>query len=415
MAWAMRLAGWIVLLLALGSVAARAGEAARWVQYAADGAAEARLATDAPQCPALTIDGRAVPMTERAPPDGDFALRLCAAVLPAGARTVATPGGRLPVPATTPGTIVVVGDTGCRVLGPSIQDCNDPSAWPFAAVARRAAGLQPDLVIHVGDYLYRETPCPPGLSRCAGSPSGDNWPTWNADFFKPAGPLLAAAPFVFVRGNHETCARAGAGWLRLLGPGRNDATSPCVAHLPPYAINAGRLDLVVVDAAEAADTGANPTLTGIYAADAAAVARLAHGPSWLVMHRPLRGVVRLASGAVVGGNDTMLPTLGANLPASIELLLSGHIHAFEVIDYDGEAPPQLIAGNGGDLLDAAPADLAGIVVGGVKIARGLALPGFGFLEMSRNATGWRIVAYDVSGKRLRQCQLAERRIACQKT
>src|SRR6185437_2309845 len=111
----------------------------------------------------------------------------------------------------------------------------------------------------------------------------------------------------------------------------------------------------------------------------------------LVMHRPLRGVVRLATGAVVGGNDTMLPNLGANLPASVELLLSGHIHAFEVIDYEDGGPPQLVAGNGGDALDTAPEDLAGMVVGGVQIAHGLALSDFGFLEMTRNAAGWRIV------------------------
>ena len=35
--------------------------------------------------------------------------------------------------------IVVMGDTGCRLKGASIQDCNDPRAWPFAAVMQRAA------------------------------------------------------------------------------------------------------------------------------------------------------------------------------------------------------------------------------------------------------------------------------------
>ena len=85
--------------------------------------------------------------------------------------------------------------------------------WPAAA-----AKFKPDLVIHVGDYLYRESACPPGNQGCAGSPWGDNWTTWKADFFDPAAPLLAAAPIVLVRGNHEDCKRAGPGWTRLQGP-----------------------------------------------------------------------------------------------------------------------------------------------------------------------------------------------------
>ncbi len=73
-------------------------------------------------------------------------------------------------------------------------------------------------MIHVGDYVYRETPCPEGNTTCAGSPWGYGWDVWNADFFEPAAPLLANAPWLVVRGNHENCARAGEGWLRFLDP-----------------------------------------------------------------------------------------------------------------------------------------------------------------------------------------------------
>ena len=74
--------------------------------------------------------------------------------------------------------IVVIGDTGCRLKGTFVQDCNDPVKWPFATVARLAAARHPDLVIHVGDYHYRETPCPADRAGCAGSPYGDNWAVW---------------------------------------------------------------------------------------------------------------------------------------------------------------------------------------------------------------------------------------------
>jgi len=61
-------------------------------------------------------------------------------------------------------------------------------------LAASVAAAKPDLVIHVGDYLYRESACPPRDSGCARSPHGDDWPTWTADFFAPAAPALLAAP-----------------------------------------------------------------------------------------------------------------------------------------------------------------------------------------------------------------------------
>jgi hypothetical protein len=59
-----------------------------------------------------------------------------------------------------------------------------------------------------------------------------------------------------VRGNHETCGRAGApGWARLMAPERQ-APQGCTkggsyrSH-KPYAVRLGDLSLVVVDSAEA--------------------------------------------------------------------------------------------------------------------------------------------------------------------
>ena len=137
-----------------------------------------------------------------------------------------------------------------RLKDQAIQNCNDPQDWPFPNVAAAAARLKPDLVIDVGDYLYRESPCPAGNSGCAGTPYGDNWPAWKADFFAPAAPLLAAAPWVFVRGNHEDCERTGRGYLRLLGPLAYAPT--CVGHLAPYRVKLGDFELMVMDNADVA-------------------------------------------------------------------------------------------------------------------------------------------------------------------
>jgi hypothetical protein len=153
--------------------------------------------------------------------------------------------------------VAVLGDSGCDTT--LRQDCGSALSWPFREVALAATGIPdgsagPDLVIHVGDYRYRQR----------GAGDGDNWDNWYEDFFKPAEPLLVAAPWVMVRGNHENCyGEHGAGWFFLLQP-EFGSVSRCAKdanrdpdNLPPYALDlqAGARDrplrLVVVDSANA--------------------------------------------------------------------------------------------------------------------------------------------------------------------
>ncbi|MBA2589505.1 MAG: metallophosphoesterase, partial [Alphaproteobacteria bacterium] len=190
----------LLVLLSLLPLPAQAADSA-WVQATAHGF-EARLVTAEASCPTLhTATGDSV-MTVRAPANANFPL-VCVAPLPGGTTSATVAGITLPVPSADPQRILVLGDTGCRIKGAALQACNDPGQWPFPQLAAAAARLKPDLVIHVGDYLYRESACPPGNAGCAGSPWGDNWITWLADFYTPAAPLLAAAPIVLARGNHE--------------------------------------------------------------------------------------------------------------------------------------------------------------------------------------------------------------------
>ena len=393
--WSMVAA--VVVTAFLCPAGAQAGMLAQWTQYRADGALELRLATDEASCPSVTVAGQSLPTGRRAEPSKAFPVLLCGAPLT---------GNPAPID-----RILVIGDTGCRILGAVAQPCNDPDGWPFGRVARSAAAMKPDLIIHVGDYLYREIPCPAGNEGCAGSPWGDNWATWQADFFTPAAPLLQAAPWIFVRGNHETCDRAGPGWTRILGPAAFEPGKPCAVHLPPYLVKAGATDLAVIDNANAPEAPPDPALTPIYRAEFDALAQSLGGPTWYLMHRPLRGVVRLKSGQVTGGNYTILPALPRGLPPQVELLLAGHIHAFEAIDY-AAGPPQIIAGDSGDLLDMAPADLTGIEIGGLEITNGLYKPGFGFLILTRKTAGWQIEAFDDHGALIQPCALAAHFLTC---
>ena len=204
----------IVLFTAamFGGAALRSAEAkilAQWVQLGADGSSSVRaIADDA--CPSVSFDGIAVPMIVRSEPaqklagvkPAQFPVFGCEVAVPAGSVAAVLDRKPLPLARPNPQRIVIFGDSGCRLFNrATAQACNDPNSWPFPKIARAAAFSRPDLVIHVGDYEYRETTCPVGNMGCAGSPWGYGWDAWNADFFQPAAPLLAAAPWVMVRGN----------------------------------------------------------------------------------------------------------------------------------------------------------------------------------------------------------------------
>ncbi len=386
-----------------------------WVQLGPGGAAELRAVANGPACPDVTLDGADYRMTVRAATDGNFPQPLCAITIPAGANQAVFQGEALPLPKPAPTRILVIGDTGCRIMGRTGQACNDPDQWPFATISREAARLNPDLVLHVGDYDYRESPCPEGNSGCAGVVWGDNWASWKADFFDPAAPLLAAAPFVFVRGNHEECSRFGAGWLRLMGPLAVSPGTQCTENIPPYAIPLKDMTLAVLDDASAPDINAPSNFVQVYRGDLKAIAGFGPAPLWLATHRPISGYVRVRPGITAGGNQTLLAAIVADgFPKSIELMLAGHIHTFEAINYTGTLPPQLIAGNGGDNLDTAPADLSGLNIGGLPVASGLSEPGFGFLLLTKSVTGsgWNVEVYDVHGKKERSCAFSGHKLSC---
>ena len=155
-------------------------------------------------------------MTLRSGPQGNFTDSVCDVLYPAGASGAHVGAIPLPPVPRAPARIVVFGDSGCRLKGAEVQACNDPQRWPFAPLVRAMAALHPDLVIDVGDYYYRETPCPASGVDCSGSPYGDRTESWDADYFVPVAPLFATAPFIHVRGNHEDCKRSPYGWARYL-------------------------------------------------------------------------------------------------------------------------------------------------------------------------------------------------------
>jgi hypothetical protein len=344
-------------------------------------------------------------------------VRACEAEVPAeGVAGAAVAGIALPLPADAPRRIVVLGDTGCRLKdGDPVQDCNDPRAWPFAQVARSAAAWQPDLVVHVGDYLYRESPCPPKYPGCAGSPWGDTWAAWDADLFTPAAPLLRAAPWVVARGNHELCGRGGEGWFRFLDP--DPMAASCSDYTAPYAIPLAGPQLFMLDTAAADDRTARPEQVATYASQFAALREQATTPTWLVQHKPQWAIGQSwddpTPRGLFRGNPTLQAASDNALPAAVEMVLSGHIHNWTAFSFADRRAPQFVVGNSGTGLDTAlSVSLDGQPLAGTTVANGAAWHDFGYMTLERTDAGWLAALRAADGAAVLTCPVRDHQAVC---
>ena len=443
--------------LALGGCAtsppAPVGIDYRYVLLGPEGVPVVRVITSAARCPAIDVDGASTPMTVRmapatipvrpsradlpAPKPSAFPVLTCEATLSKSAASASIAGKPLPLPKRNPQRIVLIGDTGCRVVAnyDVFQACNDPTLWPFERIADAAAATKPDLVVHVGDYHYREGPCKADEPGCAGSPWGYGWDAWEADFFHPARNLLAAAPWVVVRGNHESCNRAGQGWWRFLDPrplaprqdcnvaADDDIGNYSDAYAVPFGVGS---QMLVFDSSWVGLTPLTPAdlMYRNYRTQLEQAFTLgARTPrAWFAVHHPVLGFAPNPDKPQSpypgnAGLQSVLRSLNGDglFPVNVEAVLSGHNHLLQVVDFDALFPPQFITGNGGDWLDGAlpepfPPGLQ--PAPGAVVATILGTSRFGFMTMEPKGTGWSMQAWDVDGKPLTSCMLGERRAAC---
>jgi hypothetical protein len=406
------LAGVVIAAALAVAGSARAAPIA-WVQMTETGA-EARLVTGQGACPPILVDGRARPTIQRAAPSEAFPNRVCAAALRPGDARLVIGGLALRAPSRRPNRLVILGDSGCRMKGETFQRCNDPGGWPFARIAALAAARKPDLVIHVGDYYYRETPCPAGNAGCAGSPHGDIWASWKAELFDPAAPLLAAAPWVFARGNHEDCKRGGPGWFRQLDAAARVKT--CPSDSETFSVDLGGARVFVVDSAETEDFTAPAAKVAAFAARLEPVRAGPGGePAWILTHRPIWNSSRL--GDLIGDglvNATERAAVKTRDLGGVGLVLSGHVHNFTSLDFGPARPPQLVVGTGGDTLDlddAPPPATGAATIDGLP-ADVFTMGRFGYFVLDRRGSDWVGRFRDTRDRVAALCLLHNRRLAC---
>jgi Calcineurin-like phosphoesterase len=384
-----------------------------WLQYGPAGL-EARVITDAASCPVARVDESQAAMGVRAAPGGQYPITVCALQVPADAKSVLIRAVPVALPVSEPNRIAVIGDTGCRMKGPFVQACNVPAQWPFRLIAEVIAQMQPDLVIHVGDYHYRETPCPSETVGCGGSPAGDTWYAWRADFFAPADTLLKVSPWVFVRGNHEECHRGGQGWSRFLEPYAFDDEKACNGVGKPFVVPLRGLTLAVMDVSSAREERVDRLQAQTYREQYKSLAETTSGPTWILQHRPIWSVGGAFGGKLVGDNKTLAAAAAGVIPDNAMLMLSGHHHLFQVLNYESDLPVQVVSGHGGDFLNIGySSDPKGWTINRVKVKSGLNIIGaFGFLMLEKRNDGWQLTNYDKFGGSQNSCFLKTRSATC---
>ena len=342
------------------------------------------------QCPSVVVRDksgeRVIKLLAREPRDGFESVTVCG--VPIGSpRTVTFPDqNSIPVKTSDwelngPPKIVFLGDSGCRGMQKE-QPCI-PSDWPFRSIADKSASDRPNLVVHLGDYMYM---------------GEDVWDDWNRYFFKPARSLLGAAPWIAVRGNHERCSNENhwKGFDLFFG---DESAVVCNNNstklAKPYAVDLSKkLRLIIADSAEAyAEKSAvrNSTMAWPSSVECPVstlevgekknaeeavctaimqvlsnAARLAYQEGekqvWLATHVPVVGIERdkndvdyipessammLAAWRAVKSNDSW----------PFDFILSGDRHLYQVIEFNNGTTSQvkqLVVGTAGVLLDDLP-------------------------------------------------------------
>lgn len=350
-------------------------------------------------CPILRADGKPLAMQLRLPVPANFE-PACEALVPDGTHKLRSDSRNLRLP-RSPKKVVVIGDTGCRVKAANIQDCADPEKWPFGLVSSLVAKTHPDLIVHVGDYLYREDICPDDVRGCSG-PHGDNWATWQADFFAPGAAALEAAPWAFSRGNHEDCNRAWRGWFYYLDP--RPFAGVCSVYSAPYVASSGALNIGMLDSSaagvriDAAQVEQFTSQLESFSGQASWIAD--HHPFWFYSDTGVATTVPLAA----AWNRASL--------SGVHFILSGHLHLFQFLGFHQTLPNQLIAGDGGTALShSVKSDFTGASANGVVVQSGKSEHAFGFTILRRTRHRWNLALKTSLGRTLVACRVFDDRPA----
>ncbi|CAB5505508.1 Phosphoprotein phosphatase [Bathymodiolus thermophilus thioautotrophic gill symbiont] len=318
----------------------------RWVQMAANNQLSVRaILLNDKQCPVAHINNVPTMMKLRAPKVANFPA-VCELLVSRDTHSIKIQQRVLPTLPSEVNRVAILGDTGCRIKKTSVQDCNDVKAWPFRELSASIASKTPDIILHVGDYFYRETPCPKGNKGCKGSPSGYNWDTWNADWFTPASSLFQSAVIAFSRGNHENCSRAKNGWSRYLSPWAYTGQT-CAEMEKPYMFKLKNVNYIMFDSSYGQDDRTSDTQLALYKKTIEQLKLDKDSTNIVLTHRPMWTYNKIKSKYYYGNLTQQMAF--KNLLPNRTLFIAGHAHYLQVLDMHTDYD-QLIVGNSGTAL-----------------------------------------------------------------
>ena len=181
----------------------------------------------------------------------------------------------------------------------------------------------------------------------------------------------------------------------------------------PWVASVDGFDLIAFDSSAGPAPKSSPDLLPEYGRMAGDMFANISGETWFLTHRPLWANMR-AFGELIDGDDTQRAAFGEAMPEPLNLVLSGHIHAFQAIDL-ADGPVQGISGNGGTQLDPMPTGaLTNVEVAGSLASLVVKNSDFGFLMLTREVgDSWSMEAIDAKGNALNRCLLRSRALSCE--
>lgn len=316
-----------------------------WSQIIPENKLSIRAIIDNNMCPIAYVDNKEVEMLSRSSINNTETV--CELIVETNAQNISIDNIKVPVLAEKISKIAFIGDTGCRINMLFQQECNSVDSWPLKKNLDSIAFHKPDLIIHVGDYHYRQTKCR-NTKKC-GDIYGYSKEAWYADWFEPAKDILTQSPFLFVRGNHESCNRAYEGWFRYLDS-YPFFPQKCEELISSWFLDAGPMKFFIFDSSSGEEIFT--TQSTVDAFERQFDKLIQDKPTWFLTHKPLwRSPKKEFLTLKSHGNLTQIEAFGDKFPSNVTTIVSGHIHIAQILLMDN-VPDQIIVGNGGALLHA---------------------------------------------------------------
>jgi hypothetical protein len=157
-------------------------------------------------------------------------------------------------------------------------------------------------------------------------------------------------------------------------------------------VKLGAFEAVMLDSSAAANRP-DPAQTATFAAELSSV-RPSPG-AWLVDHHPFW----LITGENGVPQTVPLQEAWARVPRlGVDLVLSGHVHIFAVLSFDTTRPVQIVAGNGGTILNMRLREAVdGRSLNGATILSSETREAWGYSVFTREPGGWQLALASGTG------------------